>query len=156
MIAAWKLFNAPNFNEIGDCAYWTVNRPGSPVSLVFDSNNRTVVGNDGYYGDSEQRQLKQLWFYEDPVLLGNYPNPVIEETAIAYDLSAAAEVSLALYEVGGRLVRWLEPTGWKAASRHETAWDVKDRFGRVVKAGVYVCRLDVNGAGHFRKLIVVR
>lgn len=66
-LAAWKLFNAPSFNEIGDCAYWTVDRPGSPVSMAFDSRNRMVVGNDGYYGDSEQRALKQLWYYEDPL-----------------------------------------------------------------------------------------
>ncbi len=169
-LAAWKVFNAPSFNEIGDCAYWTVDRPGSPVSIAFDSRNRMVVGNDGYYGDNEQRQLKQLWFYEDPlakqtpdasiemymgtpgdlafdehdnllvqdhtwyrvmminldcdpvwlvptvsavdpdpgtptegsaVLLGNNPNPVVKGTVIAYELGAAAEVSLRLFDVGG-------------------------------------------------------
>jgi hypothetical protein len=76
-LAAWKLFNAPNFNEIGDCSYWTVDRPGSPVSIAFDSRNRMVVGNDGYYGVSEQRQLKQLWFYHDP-LTDQTPDASIE------------------------------------------------------------------------------
>jgi hypothetical protein len=27
-----------------------------------------VVGNDGYYGDPAERQLKQLWFYTDPLV----------------------------------------------------------------------------------------
>jgi hypothetical protein len=66
-LAATKVFNAPGFNQVGNCAYNTVNQPGSPVSLAFNSKNQMVVGNDGYYGDSSQRQLKQLWFYSDPL-----------------------------------------------------------------------------------------
>jgi hypothetical protein len=66
-LAATKVFNAPGFNQIGNCAYNTVNQPGSPVTLAFNSRNQMVVGNDGYYGDSSQRQLKQLWFYTDPL-----------------------------------------------------------------------------------------
>lgn len=66
-LQAEKVFNAPSLNEVGNCAYWTVDQPGSPVSIAFNSMNQMVVGNDGYYGDSAQRQLKQLWFYGDPL-----------------------------------------------------------------------------------------
>lgn len=66
-LQARKVFNAPNFTEIGTCAYWTIDQPGSPVALAFNSKNQMVIGNDGYYGDSAQRQLKQLWFYSDPL-----------------------------------------------------------------------------------------
>jgi hypothetical protein len=66
-LAATRVFNAPGFNQVGNCAYNTVDQPGSPVSLAFNSKNQMVVGNDGYYGDSSQRQLKQLWFYSDPL-----------------------------------------------------------------------------------------
>lgn len=66
-LQAEKVFNAPSLNEVGNCAYWTVDQPGSPVSIAFNSMNQMVVGNDGYYGDSAQRQLKQLWFYSDPL-----------------------------------------------------------------------------------------
>ncbi len=66
-VQAEKVFNAPSLNEVGNCAYWTVDQPGSPVSIAFNSMNQMVVGNDGYYGDSAQRQLKQLWFYSDPL-----------------------------------------------------------------------------------------
>jgi sugar lactone lactonase YvrE len=66
-LQARKVFNAPNFTQVGNCAYWTVDQPGSPVSIAFNSNNQMVVGNDGYYGDASQRQLKQLWFYSDPL-----------------------------------------------------------------------------------------
>jgi sugar lactone lactonase YvrE len=66
-LGASKVFNAAGLNAVGNCAYWTVNIPGSPVSLAFNSKNQMVVGNDGYYGDASQRQLKQLWFYSDPL-----------------------------------------------------------------------------------------
>jgi hypothetical protein len=66
-LQAWKVFNAPNFEEIGNCAYWTVDAPGSPVSLAFNSRNQLVIGNDGYYGEPQQRELRQLWFYADPL-----------------------------------------------------------------------------------------
>jgi hypothetical protein len=66
-LEATKVFNAPGFNQFGNCAYNTVDQPGSPVSLAFNSKNQMVVGNDGYYGDASQRQLKQLWFYSDPL-----------------------------------------------------------------------------------------
>jgi PKD repeat protein len=61
------VFNAPDLDHVGDCAYGTVDKPGSPVSLAFNSRNQMVVGNDGYYGDPAQRQLGQLWFYVDPL-----------------------------------------------------------------------------------------
>lgn len=51
----------------GPCAYQTVDQPGSPVAIAFDSKNQMVVGNDGYYGTKEDRHLKQLWLYSDPL-----------------------------------------------------------------------------------------
>ena len=66
-LQARKVFNAPSLNDVGNCAYWTVDQPGSPVSVAFNSANQMVVGNDGYYGDLSERQLKQLWFYGDPL-----------------------------------------------------------------------------------------
>lgn len=66
-LQAWKLFNAASFNEIGNCSDNTVDAPGSPVSLAFNSRNQMVMGNDGYYGEPSERQLKQLWFYADPL-----------------------------------------------------------------------------------------
>ena len=64
-LAAWKVFNAPSLNEAGNCG--ASDQPASPVSLAFDSRNHMVVGNDGYYTDLAQRQLKQLWYYVDPI-----------------------------------------------------------------------------------------
>lgn len=66
-LSAKKVFNEPNFSSRVNCSYWVTNAPGTPVTLAFNSRNQLVVGNDGYYGDISQRQLKQLWFYSDPL-----------------------------------------------------------------------------------------
>ena len=81
------VFNAPDFNHVGDCAYWTVDKPGSPVSLAFNSRNQMVVGNDGYYGDPEQRQLGQLWFYVDPL------NKQTPDASIALYMGTPGEIA---------------------------------------------------------------
>ncbi len=61
------IFNAPDFNSTPNCSYWVTNAPGSPITVAFNSKNQMVVGNDGYYGDGNQRELKQLWFYDKPL-----------------------------------------------------------------------------------------
>jgi hypothetical protein len=66
-LQATTVFNAPNFDQVGECAYWTTGAPGSPVSLAFNSRNEMVVGNDGYYGEDSERELGQLWLYRDPL-----------------------------------------------------------------------------------------
>ena len=66
-LQASKVFNEPDFTQTINCAYWTVDQPGSPVSMAFNSQNQMVVGNDGYYGELSERHLKQLWFYDDPL-----------------------------------------------------------------------------------------
>jgi hypothetical protein len=68
-LQAKKVFNEPDFTSTANCAYWVTNAPGSPVSIAFDSKNHMVIGNDGYYGQvaDQQRELKQLWFYSDPI-----------------------------------------------------------------------------------------
>lgn len=68
-LQAKKVFNEPDFVSQKNCAYWVHDAPGSPVSIAFDSMNHMVIGNDGYYDQAydSQRELKQLWFYADPV-----------------------------------------------------------------------------------------
>ncbi len=66
-LSAKQVLVASDFTHSGPCAYNTVNQPGSPISVAFNSLNQMVVGNDGYYGDPSQRQIKQLWFYASPL-----------------------------------------------------------------------------------------
>jgi len=51
----------------GPCAYITTGQPGSPISVAFNSWNQMVIGNDGYYGNDQERQSRQIWFYDNPI-----------------------------------------------------------------------------------------
>ena len=79
------------------------------------------------------------------------PNPVASRVRIEYALPERAEVSLAVYDVGGRRVRLLA-SGVIPAGVHEVQWDRRDDLGGLVRAGVYYYRLNVAGRTFTRRL----
>ncbi|MFN8179192.1 MAG: FG-GAP-like repeat-containing protein [bacterium] len=74
----------------------------------------------------------------------NTPNPFAASTTIEYELGRPARAQLAVYDVGGRLVRTLVAADL-SAGRHAAAWDGRDDAGRAVGSGVYFARLSVAG-----------
>ncbi len=85
----------------------------------------------------------------------NRPNPFSTQTAIPYQLSHAGEVDLALFDVSGRVVRRLG-SGAEKAGAHVARWDGRDDRGLVLPAGVYLCRLAVDGTVQTRRLVITR
>jgi hypothetical protein len=75
-------------------------------------------------------------------LHGAAPNPFNPSTTIAFDLPAAAPVSLTIYDASGRVVRKLLSGGPGLAGRNETVWNGRDDSGRQVSSGVYLYRLE--------------
>lgn len=80
----------------------------------------------------------------------NFPNPFRSSTRIAYTLPTASAVTMRLYDVQGREVRTLVNEK-KPAGRYSLTLDA-----RGLAAGVYVCRLQANGAIAQRKLLILR
>ena len=85
----------------------------------------------------------------------NYPNPFNPTTTITFSLPEKSRVTLAVYDVEGRLVRnifegVLDP-GVKGYS-----WDGTDSRGRGVTAGVYFCRLSVADRVLSEKMILLK
>jgi hypothetical protein len=72
------------------------------------------------------------------------PNPAGEAVTLRFSLPRAAEVRLAIFDLGGRRVRELM-SGMEPAGRHEIAWDLRDEGGRAMPAGVCFARLEVDG-----------
>jgi hypothetical protein len=70
----------------------------------------------------------------------SHPNPFRESTRIEFDLPVAAEATLAVYDVGGRVVRTLA-AGAFAAGSHAFEWDGRDDHGNPPAAGVYFAQL---------------
>ncbi len=83
-----------------------------------------------------------------------FPNPLTASTSIAFELRESTDVTLAIYDVAGRLVRTLIE-GPADAGRRALAWDARDDAGEKVAAGVYFARLEAGPDAVTRKLVVI-
>jgi hypothetical protein len=83
------------------------------------------------------------------------PNPFNPRTTIRFDLPAAGNVRLAVYDVAGRLVRVLV-AGERPAGSHEAVWDGRDASGRSAPSGSYLARLVAGGKVEGVRLSLVR
>ncbi len=85
----------------------------------------------------------------------NFPNPFNPSTTIGFDLPETEEVSLAIYDFHGRLVRNLISDRMRSG-HHELVWDGRDDAGRPVSSGAYLYRLRAGDQRITRKMILVK
>ncbi|HYW68666.1 MAG TPA: M14 family zinc carboxypeptidase [bacterium] len=83
------------------------------------------------------------------------PNPFGAETTLAFEMPVAADVTLAVYSVDGRLVRTLVE-GHAGPGPVEVSWDGLDGQGRRVGSGLYFVRLVAGNDVRRGKLVVLR
>lgn len=83
------------------------------------------------------------------------PNPSVGPATIRYELGGRGQVTLAVFDVAGRLVTRLED-GVREVGPHEVVWDGRDAEGRPVGAGAYFLRLDAGGRVAREKFIRLR
>ena len=83
------------------------------------------------------------------------PVPSRSSTSLAFDLPKSGRVSIAIYDVAGRLVRTIvsedRPAGW-----HTARWDGRSGGGSDAPAGVYFARLERAGEVLTRRIVLVR
>lgn len=72
------------------------------------------------------------------------PNPFNPRTQISFDLEAAGQTSLTVFDLQGRRVKIL-CSGEYPAGHHETTWTGRDEGGRRMAGGSYLVRLSVAG-----------
>ncbi len=83
------------------------------------------------------------------------PNPFTGRTTLSLSLPEAADVSVEIHDVAGRVVRRLSG-GPMTAGVHEIAWDGRDDRGEDVASGVYFCHAEVGDWRDARKLVLLR
>jgi spore coat protein A len=94
---------------------------------------------------------------DDPIpmsLSPGRPNPFIAGTTLAYGLPRAADVQVVACDVAGRIVRRFA-LGRQEAGPHVVRWDGRDDAGRALGPGVYLVRLQVEGAWQVEKVVRV-
>ena len=107
--------------------------------------------------------LKQLLVSLTPTkteLLSNYPNPFNPETWLPFRLAEDADVTLTIYDVGGRMVRTLD-IGHSKAGIYESRdkaiyWDGRNDLGENVASGVYFYHLRAGGYSATRRMVILK
>ncbi|MCP4550147.1 MAG: hypothetical protein GY835_27110 [bacterium] len=137
-----------------------------------------MIGTPELYGSSSPFVIEEVYFNEgDPCALvidgiielpvgvpesppaatltlkPNYPNPFNPWTSITYNVGEPGPVRIAVYSIGGSLVRELVNHHLEKPGEFVTEWDGLDDRGRRMSSGVYICRLE--GAGDERSIKMV-
>lgn len=73
----------------------------------------------------------------------NYPNPFNPVTQIPYRLEQGGKVSIAIYDVNGKLVNTLVDS-MVSMGQHSVSWDGSDFAGKLLAGGIYFYRLKVD------------
>ena len=118
------------------------------IRAVDDVGNKSVLSNSASASPERKRgKLNQI--YPNPF------NPAKDRTAyISYNLTAAANVVIELYNIVGELVKeWDE--GYKSEGEHEVAWLGENKAQRQVSSGIYIILLRENGAAVDKKKMAV-
>ena len=83
------------------------------------------------------------------------PHPTRTPATIAFTLPRAADVTLRVFDLQGRLVRELE-RGPRSEGRHAVSWDGHDAQGQRAMSGVYLYQLKAGGITLTRRMVVVK
>jgi len=86
----------------------------------------------------------------------NRPNPFNPSTTIVFSLARPEAVTLAVYDLSGRLVRTLVDGRVYPAGPNEEVWDGRDDQGRSGSAGVYVYRLETPSFRGTRRMTLLK
>ena len=93
-------------------------------------------------------------------LLPNYPNPFNPETWIPYQLAEATDVSVKIYDVGGRLVRTIpvgfKPVGYYLTRERAAYWDGRNQVGESVSSGVYFLQFVAEDFTATQQVVIVK
>ena len=84
-----------------------------------------------------------------------YPNPFNPEVTIAYALSEATDVTIAVYDVRGRLVKAIH-AGVQPAGRYEEVWRGRDDAGLRQASGVYFIHLRAGTYERTRRVALLK
>lgn len=88
---------------------------------------------------------------EPVIFFKNYPNPLTSITTLSFSLNDEGIISLAIFDISGRVVRDLITTFVKSGISHAD-WDGCDNQGNRVGSGIYTCRLR---QGNYSKSILI-
>jgi hypothetical protein len=88
-------------------------------------------------------------------LSSNYPNPFNPTTTIDYSLSSNEEVTLAIYNIRGELVKTLT-SRFHQTGRYSAVWHGKNNLGEKVGSGIYIYSLTTPQGTISKRLVLLK
>jgi len=85
----------------------------------------------------------------------NYPNPFNPVTHVEFQIPYDVQVKISITDITGREIRNLEYSRFSAGA-HRVIWDGRDRFGKNVSAGVYLCRVQAGDQLRTGKMLLLK
>jgi hypothetical protein len=128
-----------------------------PTTMYYKIN---AVDDDAYAGGYSNEASASGPTGADPVvyrtrLFQNTPNPFNPETEIRFELASPSDVSITVFDAGGRLVRTLA-SGNQPAGSHTVRWNGHNDGGEPVSSGVYFYRMRTTGFDQTRKMVLLK
>ena len=153
-------------DPVGGKVYWTTshgiqNAPLTGETVVIRRAEPAGIALRGTAGEQSSPgaapSLSSVGSVEN-TLLANYPNPFNPETWIPYQLSEAADVTVAIHSMNGSLIRTLE-LGHQAAGIYQSKsraayWDGRNAFGERVASGLYFYTFTAGDFTATRKMLI--
>ena len=84
-------------------------------------------------------------------LLGNVPNPFRTATTFRFSTRTAGDVSIRVFDAGGRMVRRLAER--MPAGMNEVRWDGRDERGSTVPSGMLFYEVSADGMRQSGRLV---
>jgi len=116
---------------------------GQSIVAKVNSDNK-----DAYLGFWSPIDLISLGVNDDPFAskgksIKNFPNPFREYTEINFEIEAAANVTLKIYDVNGALVSELF-NGYLGKGEHNITWNALTKDGQVAVNGTYLYEVTID------------
>lgn len=128
---------ARSWYSVNGSSWTSLQGSGADVTIRIRTSTAMVLANeDTEAGDELPPPAGPLALRLDEP----WPNPFNPVTNLRYALPRAGEVTVAVHDLHGRLVRLLV-RGAQDAGEHQVAWDGRDDRGRPVPSGPYLGRV---------------
>jgi hypothetical protein len=140
----------------------------NPIEMQSPNHSLTYYWNDYSNGRPEVRSVNPeveagQVFYSNPemaiptkfALHQNSPNPFNPTTRVAFDMPAAGDVEITVFNVLGQRVTDLV-NGYREAGSYDVIWDGKDDAGQSVASGVYFYRIKTDQFNDTKKMLLLK
>lgn len=129
----------------------------SSILLASIASDADVEDIDASAGSATEEQITEAASSRitDYALAQNYPNPFNPTTVISFQLPEESDVTLAIYNIYGQLVKQVA-SGTFASGRHNIVWDATDAHGARVASGVYLYMIKAGSFTAQRRLVLMK